>query len=162
MLGAYRPNVAIIVTDGRGRVLLCQRINDPDNIQAVQGGIDEGETVQEAAERELQEELGIAKGQYTFLQALIDSHRYDWTPAFQKKVAHTGLIGQEQTFFLAQVEPGIHFNLDAHEREFEKVWWDTPQAMVKKAWPPKRPGLRSALIGFGLLRPESPEELLGE
>ncbi len=148
----YRPNAAVIVTDGSGRVLLCQRLDDPENIQAVQGGIDDGEAVQQAAERELYEELGITPEQFEFKQALIDTHRYDWTPEFQKKIAHTGLVGQEQTFFLAQVDPDVAFDLDIHHREFEKVWWDSPEEMVAKAWPPKRPGLQAALTAFGLLR----------
>lgn len=144
----YRPNVAIIVTDGDGHVLLCQRIDDSKKIQTVQGGIDEGETAQQAAERELGEELGITSEQFEFKQALLGTYRYNWSSEFAKDKLFDG---QEQTYFLAQVAPDITFDLGAHEREFETVWWDSPQAMVAKAWPPKRPGLQAALTAFGLL-----------
>ncbi|MBT4856663.1 NUDIX domain-containing protein [Candidatus Uhrbacteria bacterium] len=150
-MSLYRPNVAVIVTDGHGKVLLCERVDGTLNVQTVQGGIDFGEKPLEAAVREMQEELGLSSDKFEILDELPDTYNYDWPDDVAKKLHYTGFIGQEQTFFLAQVDANVSFDLDAHEREFGKVWWGTAQEMIEKAWPQKRPGLNAALRGFGLL-----------
>lgn len=147
----YRKNAAVLVTDGEGRVLLCWRLDAPEFAQTVQGGVDDGEDLETAARRELEEELGLSSNDYQMMGALLGSYRYDWGPELLKKLAHTGFVGQDQWFFLARVAPEQVFDLDAVEREFDRVSWGTPEEMLEHAWEPKRPGLEAALRGFGLL-----------
>ncbi len=146
----YRNNAAVIVTDGKGRVLLCYREESPGDAQTVQGGIDEGETPEIAARRELVEELGIRDDQYEFKAYLLGTHKYDWNAEVRARLKDTGFIGQDQHFFLAEVDEGVEFDLDFHEREFDRVEWGTPERMIEEAWEAKRPGLKAALQGFGL------------
>ncbi len=148
----YRKNAAVIITDGQERVLLCKRIGTLPFVQTVQGGVDEGETHREAAIRELSEELGLSPDlfeivaecpttmRYEFLEEMLGDHPF--LDRFQ---------GQEQTFFLAKVDQSVVFNLLAHEQEFEKVWWGTPEELVAEAWSLKRPGIEMALRAFGFL-----------
>lgn len=152
----YRPNAAVIITDGKGHVLLCER-NDPEwpFVQTVQGGIDPGETPREAAVREVYEEIGLRPDQFTIVAELPEKLRYDFPPAL---VAGTDLDryrGQEQAYFLAQTAHDVQFVLDTHEsKEFARVYWGTPAEMVAKAWDIKRDRLEKALRGFGLLTDE--------
>lgn len=151
----YRPNAAVIVTDGNGRVLLCERADMPGAVQTVQGGIDEGETPLEAARRELEEEIGLKPSQFEIIGSVPETFKYVWPPEVLARVRDerpdAPHIGQEQTIFLARVAPDAAFDLDAHVREFSRVWWGTPQEMVDGAWEYKKPVLRAAFERLGLL-----------
>jgi putative (di)nucleoside polyphosphate hydrolase len=148
----YRPNVAVLITDGQGQVLLCYRGNSAhSHVQTVQGGIDPGETPEEAATRELYEEVGIMPEDYRFIAASEIKYRYEWPRTFLDQLKHKTYIGQEQQFFLIETKSGVEFKLDTHEREFESVRWGTPQELVDLAWEKKRPGLENSLKEFGLL-----------
>jgi len=138
------------VSDGNGRVLFCKRVGKFRNIQTVQGGIDDGETIEQAGRRELLEEIGLRPDAYELRASLIDAHRYEWPDWCIEENEHR-YIGQEQSFLLATVHLPVEFNLDEHVREFSRVWWGRPEELVKKAWEVKRPGLEAALRGFGLL-----------
>jgi putative (di)nucleoside polyphosphate hydrolase len=61
---AYRPGVGIVLLNRERSVFVGRRINMPAGLaawQMPQGGIDPGETPQQAALRELREEVGTAK-----------------------------------------------------------------------------------------------------
>lgn len=147
----YRPNVAVLVTDGNGRVLLCTRVDDT-HTQTVQGGIDPGETPKEAAMREIEEEIGLLPFDYEFVGASDVKYRYDWPPDIQERLKATGYIGQDQQFFLIEVDPDTVFELDLHNhQEFSSARWGSPAELVAEAWERKQPGLRGALQEFGLL-----------
>lgn len=148
----FRPNAAVIVTDGEGRVLLCYRRQKPRGVvQTVQGGIDPGETALEAAKREMQEELGVGPDDFEIIDQAKEKFRYTWN-LWTRLWSKEGWAGQEQQYFLARMKPDVTFAVDAHHtHEFEKVEWGTPKEMAEKAWSYKRPGIVMALKDFGLL-----------
>ena len=150
----YRPNAAIIVTDGQGHVLMCERadLKYEGTWQTPQGGIDPGETGRQAAVRELGEELGLAPEEFEILKESAVTSRYEWPDSYQRLNPFRKYVGQEQRFFLAQVKPGAQFYLDtAGHGEFRQVKWGSPQYLIDHSWAPKRPGLEAALKEFGLL-----------
>jgi putative (di)nucleoside polyphosphate hydrolase len=58
----YRPGVGIVLLNARGEVFVGRRADlKEDAWQMPQGGIDQGETPQQAAFRELKEEIGTDK-----------------------------------------------------------------------------------------------------
>lgn len=60
--GQYRPGVGILLLNVHGEVFVGRRTDVKDDAwQMPQGGIDEGESPQEAALRELKEEIGTDK-----------------------------------------------------------------------------------------------------
>lgn len=144
----YRPNAAVIVTDGHGRVLLCERIVPPGVVQTVQGGIDEGESPEEAARRELEEELGLSPEDYEITEYLLGTYKYDWSDEIREAVWKNEFLGQDQHFFLAKVKPDTVFDLEGVEAEFARVYWGTPEELLNKVWEAKRPGLRAAIDAF--------------
>jgi putative (di)nucleoside polyphosphate hydrolase len=60
----YRRNVGIMLLNADGLAWVGRRLNMPDAWQMPQGGIDPGETPEDAAFRELEEELGTAKAEF--------------------------------------------------------------------------------------------------
>lgn len=148
---AFRPNATVFVVNELGQLLLCERVVHPGSVQTVQGGIDPGELPEEAAGRELEEELGIKSHEYELIACLLETSSYEWTEEIRAK-SPEGYIGQRQHMFLALVNSNVVFNLDLHDREFGRVWWGSVEEMIEKSWPPKRPGIELALNGFGLLK----------
>lgn len=151
----YRPNVALMLTDGHGRVLCCVRTDTTygEALQTVQGGIDDGETVTDAALREASEELGIDPAEITILGVMDEKFRYRWNDEYLASITSSGsrYIGQEQQYVFGQIAPGTPMNLDAHQREFARVFWGSPQTLIEGCWERKRPGIIAALEHFGLL-----------
>ena len=56
----YRPCVGVLLFNAEGRVFVGRRIDTPDAWQMPQGGIDDGDTPEVAALRELGEEIGTS------------------------------------------------------------------------------------------------------
>ncbi len=152
MTERYRQCVAVIVTDGQGNILLCERSDRKysGSIQTVQGGIEPGETPREAAARELGEELGLQPDAFVFVDELDATFTYRWNEEYLAAV-HSDFVGQEQRFFLAQVAHDAVFDLEQHHREFARVMWGTGAELLKRCWERKRPGFAAALAAFGLI-----------
>lgn len=152
----YRPNAAVFVTDGQGQILLCSRNDGTPYLQTVQGGIDAGETARQAAIREMSEELGLAPESFEIIAEATQRHRYEWTRSYIQSIiekfgSRPNFDGQEQQYFLAQIDRATEFVLDAHHQEFSSVRWGSPAELIEKSWPPKTIGFRQALQEFGLL-----------
>jgi len=100
--GVERTTARVVLVDAEGRtLLLCG--GDPSRPEGGQwwftpgGGIEQGETVQDAARREVLEETGIAisdLGEVVLRQRI----EYDFAGA---------LVRQDEQFFVVQV-PGVH------------------------------------------------------
>ena len=94
----YRPNVAAIIQRADGRVLIGQRSDYPQSWQFPQGGIDRGESAEQALGREVHEEVGLADYLYEVTEQR-GLYRYD----FPKGPDRRGFHGQEQTYFLCRL-----------------------------------------------------------
>ena len=94
----YRKGVGILLLNGEGRVFVGRRIDTTAEAwQLPQGGIDPGETPQEAALRELEEETGAR-----LVEIIAESRAwlsYDLPPELAGKVWGGRYRGQEQKWF---------------------------------------------------------------
>ena len=99
MPGKYRPNVAGLFTSTDGRILVCERIDHRDSWQFPQGGVDEGEPLDAAFAREMEEELGLRPEHYQVLKHG-DGYRYEFPQQHRRFKKY---VGQEQTYFLCQL-----------------------------------------------------------
>ncbi len=115
----YRPNVAAIILSSQypmsSEIMVANRIDiRADAWQFPQGGIDEGETPQEALFRELKEEIGTDEVD------IIAEHpewiSYEFLNKGAKKIYP--FDGQTQKYFLVKLKPGAIINLDTKEPEF--------------------------------------------
>src|ERR1700722_17440882 len=94
----YRPNVAAIVRNAAGLILVCERIDIAGAWQFPQGGIDSGESPRQALEREMVEELAL-RPEHNQILGQKGPYRYLIREGKTKKGYH----GQDQEYFLLQL-----------------------------------------------------------
>lgn len=124
----YRPNVAALMINGEGRILICERLETPGAWQFPQGGVDDGESFQDALLREVSEEIGLSPEDYV-IEDSRGGYRYYYPPeVVAGKPAHKAhFVGQEQTYFLCRVgvdAPPV--DLMQEPREFSEARWIVP------------------------------------
>lgn len=146
-MSKYRKNVAAFILNEKGQILICQRSDHFKTWQLPQGGIDQGETAQEAVLRELLEEIGTNDVQ--IIHQLEDSISYDWPEHLYRK----GYIGQEQTFFLVRLNGKIDLK-NAVSEEFEEIKWINSASFKKLDSGFKTQAYQVALEKFIELFPE--------
>ena len=128
----YRPNVAAILVDPAGRILVGERIGMKESWQFPQGGLDPGESPEEGLPRELHEEISLEAGDYA-VEAKRGPYRYLFTPGRTKE----GFQGQEQHYFrLRLLAPAAKVNVQTPHPEFRAVRWIEPVAF-RLAWLPE-------------------------
>ena len=128
----YRPNVAAILVDERGRVLVGERVGMKESWQFPQGGLAPGESSEEGLPRELYEELSLEASDYV-VEAKRGPYRYLFAPGRTKE----GFHGQEQHYFrLRLLAPASKVNVRTPHPEFSAVRWIDP-ADFRLAWLPE-------------------------
>ena len=129
----YRPNVAAILQREDGKIFIAERINIPGAWQFPQGGVDDGETADQALFRELAEEIGV---QAELLEVI--SRREGYRYAFPKGRLKYGIYGgQEQIYYLCRFSGAdADFNLAATHQEFASFRWIEPREFDLE-WTPK-------------------------
>lgn len=143
----YRDNVGAILRRPDGLILMAERIDLPGIWQFPQGGVDPGESREDALWRELSEELGLAspKDVCTIIGQGPPT-RYDFPEGYDAPVARK-YRGQEQTLFVLEFS-GVDadFRLDAYaEPEFRSVAWVTVDTAHARLWEFKRAPFERAL-----------------
>ena len=120
----YRSNGAIILSAGKGRVLLAKRIGQA-SWQFPQAGIDCNEIPQEALYRELNEEVGLNKSVVEVLQESRQWLKYRIPRNMQRKRTKPICVGQKQKwFFLKLLADESRIKLDMTESpEFDEWQW---------------------------------------
>jgi putative (di)nucleoside polyphosphate hydrolase len=133
----YRLNVAAILRNGDGRILIAERIDIEGAWQFPQGGVDPGETFEETLRRELVEELSVLPEKY-IVREQKGPYRYVFGHGGSKK----GCRGQCQHYFLADFI-GTDEDIDvATERpEFRSFRWIYPEEFQLRWLPPMKRGV---------------------
>ena len=114
----YRPNVAMIIVSNAypetKEIFIAQRNDLTDVWQFPQGGIDEGENVEEALFRELEEEIGTKE-----VKVIAEYPKwlsYDFPEKIAKKMKPW--IGQKQRYFLVKLKKNAKINIHTKHPEF--------------------------------------------
>jgi len=114
----YRPNVAMIILSNnypqKKEIFIAQRNDLNDIWQFPQGGIDEGEEVQEAMFRELEEEIGTNKVE--IIAEYPEWISYDFPPKIAKNMKP--YCGQTQRYFLVKLKKDAKIDIDTEHPEF--------------------------------------------
>lgn len=121
----FRPNVGIILLNQRSQVFWGKRIRT-HSWQFPQGGIDRGESPEQAMLRELHEEVGLFPQHVQVLARTRDWLRYEVPDRFIRRDARGHYRGQKQIWFLLQlVGHDWDFNLRATDHpEFDAWRWN--------------------------------------
>ncbi len=98
----FRANVGIIVCDVRGLLLIGGRIGQ-NAWQFPQGGVQSGESVEQAMFRELHEEIGLTPRDVEVLGCTRDWLRYRLPEQFIRNNVHPLCIGQKQRWYLLRL-----------------------------------------------------------
>jgi putative (di)nucleoside polyphosphate hydrolase len=142
----FRPNVGIIICDGRGHLLWAKRIGQ-QSWQFPQGGIDAGESAEQAMYRELHEELGLHPEHVRVIGATQRWLRYRLpTPLVRRRTGRT-CIGQKQRWFALELvadESLVRFDAVGHP-EFDGWRWVDYWHPLSEVVAFKRDVYRSAL-----------------
>jgi putative (di)nucleoside polyphosphate hydrolase len=123
----YRSCASILLLRSKGgakwEVLLLKKPRKRDAWQLPQGGVEHGETIEQAALRELMEEAGIAA---SVLSVSERCYQYDF-PASYRRFRPDSVCGQCIRFVIATVDAGVTVHVDG--KEIEDHVWMAPEAI---------------------------------
>lgn len=147
----YRPCVGVMLVNRDGLVFVGQRIDNKegDAWQMPQGGVDDGEDVEEAALRELGEETGIAADLVQFLTRSKKEHYYDLPDELLGRLWGGKYRGQRQIWFLARfLGEDADIDIATKHPEFNAWRWARPNTLVDMIVPFKKRLYRDVLAEF--------------
>ncbi len=140
----FRANVVAVVTNAKGRVLAFERSDVPGAWQLPQGGIDDGETPEEAAWRELGEETGLGRDEVDLVGEYPEWTAYEWPTGPRKN----GRMGQVQRWFTFRVV-GDEVEPRPDGVEFSAWKWAKRDWLVEHVVDFRRPSYRRVLLDDG-------------
>jgi len=144
----YRPCVGIMLFNRDGEVFVGKRIDQTvEGWQMPQGGIDKGETPEQAALRELQEEVGTAKAE--IIGEMDNWVTYDLPPHLIGVAFHGKYKGQRQKWFALRFTGSeADIDLTAHEPEFSAFRWVDLDALPSLIVAVKRDTYKQVIAAF--------------
>jgi putative (di)nucleoside polyphosphate hydrolase len=114
----YRPNVAMIIVSNnypqKKEIFIAKRNDMSDVWQFPEGGIDQGEEVEEALFRELEEEIGTSKAK--IVAQYPEWISYDFPPKIAKGMKP--YKGQTQRYYLLKLKKSAVINIQTKHPEF--------------------------------------------
>jgi len=145
----YRPNVSAVILSSKYpekcEFFIAHRSDIKNAWQFPQGGIDEGETPQEALLRELLEEIGC--NNVEILAEFPEWITYDFPNVISNKMYP--FKGQTQKYFLVRLKEGAKIDLQAHEiPEFEEYDFVTHKELFDRVTYFKRKPYRRVIDYF--------------
>lgn len=121
----FRANVGIVLANDLGQLLWARRVGGRDAWQFPQGGINSGESAEQALFRELEEEVGLAEDTVRVIAATRGWLRYRLPRRFVRNGQQPVCIGQKQKWFLLHLRTADDaVCLDANSKpEFDHWQW---------------------------------------
>lgn len=147
----YRPCVVGVLINDSNLVLVAER-SDTHTWQFPQGGVEEGESSEQALHREMMEEIGC--NDIDIIRKAPSKLHYDFPKGFKIKLAKH-FRGQEQTWFLCSFKKGAGPDLTkSTDNEFVQTKWVSPEEAYKIIVDWKKPTYREGLSLLGLIKTE--------
>ena len=145
----YRACVGVVLQNPNGLIFTGERIDTPGAWQMPQGGIDKGETTEEAALRELTEETGVSADLVTEIAVTDDWITYDLPDHLVGKLWKGRYRGQKQKWMLLAFN-GTDADVEIVQphQEFARWRWSTPDEVLRDIVPFKRDVYARVLSNF--------------
>lgn len=143
----FRPNVGIMLANSHGQLLWARRIGGRDAWQFPQGGINKGESPEQALYRELEEEIGLAAANVDVLGCTRGWLRYRLPKRYIRTGQKPVCIGQKQKWFLLRMQAdddAVRLNLN-EKPEFDLWQWVSYWYPLNEVVPFKREVYRRAM-----------------
>ena len=134
----YRSGVGIMLLNKRGLVFVAKRIDMTSEAwQMPQGGIDDGESPEVCAKRELEEETGVKDA--TIIAESKDWLTYDLPSELVPKLWKGQYRGQKQKWYVMLLKGGDELiNIHTEEPEFSEWKWAKAHTLPDLIVPFKR------------------------
>ena len=131
-LDGYRQSVGIFLLNAKDKVFVGNRLNAQSAWQFPQGGIDKDEGPEQAALREMKEEIGTDNA--TILSVSRYWYSYDLPAEIAAKMWSGRFRGQSQKWIAMRFggKDG-DFDLEAHDPEFSEWKWVLPEDAIDLA-----------------------------
>jgi putative (di)nucleoside polyphosphate hydrolase len=145
----FRANVGIIICNKSGQVFWARRYGQ-HSWQFPQGGIDKGETAEEAMFRELNEEVGLTQKDVKIEAVSRNWLRYKLPKRLVRKGTDPVCIGQKQKWFLLSLtcnESAVDLTAFGHP-EFDDWRWVSYWYPIRNVVSFKRDVYRRAMKEF--------------
>jgi len=143
----FRPNVGIILANDAGQVLWARRVGGRDAWQFPQGGMNPGESPEEAMFRELWEEIGLRPEAVAIQACTRGWLRYRLPRRMLRRQEGSPFVGQKQKWFLLHMlgdEGAVRFDR-SDKPEFDVWRWVSYWYPLGQVVPFKREVYRRAL-----------------
>lgn len=146
----YRRNVGVMLVNAAGHVFVGQRLDsEVPAWQMPQGGIDKGEAPQEAALRELEEEIGVSPSLVTVEAETEGWLSYDLPHDIVPRIWKGRYKGQEQKWFLLRFHgEDAQVNIQTEHPEFSEWCWLPADEVLGQIVPFKRPVYEQVIAAF--------------
>lgn len=145
----YRPCVGVMLINSAGRVFVGERIDTPGAWQMPQGGIDPGESVQQAGLRELWEETGVRASPAQVEAETPEWVTYDLPHDLVPKLWKGRFRGQKQKWVLIRHHGrDSDIVIDGPHPEFSRWKWVRPEDVLAQIVPFKRGVYEAVLEAF--------------
>jgi putative (di)nucleoside polyphosphate hydrolase len=145
----YRKGVGLMIFNDKGEILVARRIDMVSEAwQMPQGGIDGNETPEQAARREMKEEIGTDKAE------IVDQTpkwlTYDLPEDLVPKIWHGRFRGQKQKWFLARFTGrDDDVRIDTEHPEFLDWRWAPLHSLPRLIVPFKKKLYADLVAEFG-------------
>lgn len=146
----YRPNVGIMLIDGRGLIFAAQRLDTSlPAWQMPQGGVDADEEPRTAALRELEEEIGVPPALVQVVAETPGWLTYDLPDELVGRIWKGRYRGQRQKWFLMRfLGRDEQIELAQEHPEFSAWRWIGADEMIDAIVPFKRDIYRQVVGAF--------------
>lgn len=144
----YRPGVGIVLFNRQGYVFVGERLDNPGAWQMPQGGIDDGEDIDLAVFREMEEEIGTRNARV--LGMIEEWIYYDIPEHTARKLWDNKYRGQRQKWIALEfLGDDTEIKLDAFSHpEFGQWQWVPITALLEYVVPFKRDVYRRVMEDF--------------
>jgi putative (di)nucleoside polyphosphate hydrolase len=129
----FRAGAGCVIYNDKGQILLFSRADKPEVWQFPQGGMDAGESTEETLWRELLEETGLIKSDFSQVTSYPEKTLYEYPAEMKSHLNDPNCLGQVHSWYFLKINPEtqIYLSKVAHP-EFNDHKWSSFEELLEK------------------------------